>query len=224
MSARNDTEYGRGLYFVTWQYDRDRTGVEHGHYTEDYNAAKEDFASRSGLVSKDKLFTPEQAVEMKTSIDFRIENDDELTYATENALNDIAGKLNAAYFNKNDEPIELSDKNSRKIETHIESITEAKTIFGIARPGDWVMAAGNSDYKYLIGTVTSIDKLGLPEHGTENKADDIHVDFTSFDYPSERIAEIIERFNNLYGEVKTFDELPLDDVIMAPNMLIRISN
>ncbi len=50
LAARDDTKAGQGLYFVTWQYNRDRTGVDLGHYTEDYAAAKEDFAVRSGLM------------------------------------------------------------------------------------------------------------------------------------------------------------------------------
>lgn len=100
----------------------------------------------------------------------------------------------------------------------------ATTIYGDVQPGDWVISAGNNDYSYLIGTVTAIDKLGTPEHGTENETDDVHVDFTAFDYPLERVAEIEEQFGDLYGEPKTFDELPLDDVIMAPKMLINISH
>ena len=100
----------------------------------------------------------------------------------------------------------------------------SKTIYGEVQPGDWVIAAGNNDYQYLIGTVTVIDKSGTPEHGTENTTDDIHVDFTAFDYPPERVAEIEGYFGELYSEAKAFDELPLDDVIMAPQMLIRITH
>jgi hypothetical protein len=105
-----------------------------------------------------------------------------------------------------------------------ESVKTSKTIYGDVQGGDWVIAAGNNDYEYLIGTVTEIDKLGTPEHGTDNTADDIHVDFTAFDYPPERAAEIEGRFTELCGEPKTFNDIPLDDVIMAPDMLIRITH
>ncbi len=38
-----------GVQFVTWDWDYDRTGVVHGHYfMENYDAAKRDFATRSG--------------------------------------------------------------------------------------------------------------------------------------------------------------------------------
>lgn len=90
--------------------------------------------------------------------------------------------------------------------------------------GDFVVSTDSSDYGCLLGVVTSIDRLGTPEHDTENDTDDIHVDFTVFDYPPERISEIEERFSRLYGEPKTFDDLPLDDVIMAPEELIYITN
>ena len=99
-----------------------------------------------------------------------------------------------------------------------------QAIFGKIQDGDMVIATANNDYKYLLGAVTAIDKLGTPEHGTDNETDDIHVDFTAFDYPPERITEIEEHFANLYGKAVDFDELPLDDVIMAPKMLISITN
>ena len=46
-----------GVQFVTWDWDYDRTGVVHGHYfMENYDAAKQDFATRSGLIQKEQLF------------------------------------------------------------------------------------------------------------------------------------------------------------------------
>lgn len=58
LAARDDSEQGfsYGFQFVTWQYDYNRTGFEQGHYTTDYDDAKEDFALRCGLVDKHKLF------------------------------------------------------------------------------------------------------------------------------------------------------------------------
>ena len=103
-------------------------------------------------------------------------------------------------------------------------MNSSKTLFGEVSPGDWVLSASNNDYSYLIGMVTAIEKHGTPEHDTDNQTDDIHINFSAFDYPSERISEIEERFSALYGEKKTFDEISLDNVIMAPDMLIRISH
>ena len=54
-----------GVQFVTWDWDYDRTGVVHGHYfMENYAGAKQDFATRSGLVQKEQLFSPEQLTEI----------------------------------------------------------------------------------------------------------------------------------------------------------------
>jgi len=102
----------------------------------------------------------------------------------------------------------------------------SETIYGKVKAGDWVIAAPPDDYAYLLGVVTEINKLGTPEHAaeTDNGTDSIHIDFTAFEYPPERVTEIEERFSELYGEPKTFGELALDDVIMAPDMLISISN
>jgi hypothetical protein len=87
--------------------------------------------------------------------------------------------------------------------------------------GDWVISKPDEGYGCLVGQVTAIEKLGTPEHDTENETDDIHVNFTLVDYSARRISEIEEDFSEMYGEPKNYDELPLDDVIMAPDMLIR---
>ena len=101
----------------------------------------------------------------------------------------------------------------------------ATAVNGEIKSGDWVIATPDDEYGCLIGQVIEIVKLGTPEHEAEaqNDTDNIHVNFYAFDYPPERIAEIEAHFSELYGEPKTFDELPLDDVIKAPDMLIRIT-
>ena len=54
-----------GVQFVTWDWDYDRTGVVHGHYfMENCDAAKQDFATLSGLIQKEQLFNPEQLTEI----------------------------------------------------------------------------------------------------------------------------------------------------------------
>lgn len=59
------TQSKYGVQFVTWDWDYDRTGVVHGHYfMENYDAAKQDFATRSGLIQKEQLFSPEQLTEI----------------------------------------------------------------------------------------------------------------------------------------------------------------
>ena len=55
------TETLLGAQFVTWARDYDRSGVNNGHYyMEDYQGAREDFALRSGLVARERVFDREQ--------------------------------------------------------------------------------------------------------------------------------------------------------------------
>ena len=98
----------------------------------------------------------------------------------------------------------------------------AFTLNGIIEVGDWVLSSPDEDYACLVGQVTAIDKLGTPEHDTENETDDIHVDFSGANYSEQRAFEIEKDFSSLYGEQKVFADLPLDDAIMAPDMLVRL--
>ena len=54
-----------GVEFVTWDWDHDRKGLSHGHYfTGNYEGAKRDFATRSGLIPEQQLFKDEQLIEI----------------------------------------------------------------------------------------------------------------------------------------------------------------
>ena len=62
---------GYGVHFVTWDWTFDRTGLNQGNYfQENYEGAKEDFAVRSGLISKTRLFTPEQLTELYRATEY----------------------------------------------------------------------------------------------------------------------------------------------------------
>ncbi len=91
--------------------------------------------------------------------------------------------------------------------------------------GDFVFSRANEDYGLLIGQVKTIDRLGTPEHDTDNDTDDIHVDFSVFDYPSQHKDEIAERLNRIFAneEFVPFVDLALDDVIMGPDMLVSLN-
>ena len=58
LAARDDSTlgYGHGLHFTTWEYGYNREGFLYGHYTTDFENAKEDFATRSGLINRYKMF------------------------------------------------------------------------------------------------------------------------------------------------------------------------
>ena len=77
----------RGVQFVTWEWDFDREGVHHGHYfQDDYDAAKRDFATRSGLVQKDALFEPEQLAEIYRALRFVREQDETISFGRDREL------------------------------------------------------------------------------------------------------------------------------------------
>ena len=65
---------GWGYQFVTWIWDHDRTVVSHGHYyEEDFQGAKQDFAVRSGLISKAQLFLPEELTQLYRATDYLLD-------------------------------------------------------------------------------------------------------------------------------------------------------
>ena len=60
-----------GVQFVTWDWSFDRKGVCHGHYytglysSGNYDAAKRDFATRSGLIPEQQVFREEQLIDRR---------------------------------------------------------------------------------------------------------------------------------------------------------------
>ena len=63
------TETLLGAQFVTWARDYDRSGVNNGHYyMEDYQGAREDFALRSGLVARERVFDQEQLEGLRQAV------------------------------------------------------------------------------------------------------------------------------------------------------------
>ena len=76
--AAKHTEYG--FEFVTWDRTYDRKAVCQGKYFEDYAAAKENFATRSGLIDKDKLFTTEELERIGKCVDFTMRHNGDLNF------------------------------------------------------------------------------------------------------------------------------------------------
>ena len=75
-----------GYEFVTWEYDHDHRGVNLGHYHMDYEAAKEDFAERSGLVDRTKLFSETQMKLIYNGLVSLVSLSEELDYDTEKEI------------------------------------------------------------------------------------------------------------------------------------------
>lgn len=68
LAARDDGP--DGLHFVVWDYTYGRGGVTQGDYTTSYESAREMFAERAGLVDKDRLITPAEAMLLYEAIQF----------------------------------------------------------------------------------------------------------------------------------------------------------
>ena len=84
----------KGARFVTWEWDFDRKGVHAGHYfMENYEAAKQDFAVRAGLVERQLLFSDEQIAVIKNACEFALEDDATLSYAEEKQLQSVQEQI-----------------------------------------------------------------------------------------------------------------------------------
>ena len=83
-----------GAKFVTWEWDFDRQGVHAGHYfMENYEAAKQDFAVRAGLVESQRLFSDEQLAVIRNACGFALEDDATLSYAEEKQLQSVQEQI-----------------------------------------------------------------------------------------------------------------------------------
>lgn len=69
-----------GYVFTTWSCSEDVTALYNGHYhMENYTAAKEDFAVRSGLIAENHLFTNEQLKKIQDSVKYCMNENGYLT-------------------------------------------------------------------------------------------------------------------------------------------------
>ena len=111
-----------GVQFVTWDWDYDRTGVVHGHYfMENYAGAKQDFAIRSGLIQKDRLFTPEQMTEIYRCCADSVDGDFfELTGEQEKMIRSVQQQI--------EECVPDLDERIRQQEEALEQVAQQQTM------------------------------------------------------------------------------------------------
>lgn len=90
--AGHATRYG--VQFVTWDWDYEKTGVTQGHYmSNNYTAAKQDFAVRSGLIRREQLFSPEQLTELSRCVQAVLDDQNELTCDQEALLRETQEQI-----------------------------------------------------------------------------------------------------------------------------------
>ena len=95
--AGHPTQYG--VQFITWERVQERTGLNQGDYygplggVDCYITAKQNFATRSGLVSRSAIFTPEQLTEVYRSIHETLENSCPMTEGRQKCLESTAKQI-----------------------------------------------------------------------------------------------------------------------------------
>ena len=93
-----------GFMFVTWRQSNDGSSVCWGDYSPNYEYVKEAFAVRSGLVSKERLFSENESADLYRCVDFAKANCETLTYEQERQLDKLREKLTDGYPSLETEP------------------------------------------------------------------------------------------------------------------------
>lgn len=95
--AGHEREGSYGVEFITWERIRDGTALWQGHYYDNnFTAAKQDFATRSGLIPSSLLFTPEQLAEVYRSIHETLDSSYTITAEREKRLRSTAEQIEDA--------------------------------------------------------------------------------------------------------------------------------
>lgn len=95
--------------FVTWE--RDSVGVSAGHYFgNNFVGAKEDFAIRSGIINRDKIFSTNELVEIYRCVEDTLAGEYELTNDQYETLWRIQSKINDSVPNLSDLIIEAEER------------------------------------------------------------------------------------------------------------------
>ena len=83
-----------GVQFVTWDWSFDRTGLNQGNYfQENYVGAKQDFAIRAGLISKQQIFNQEQLVEIYRCCSDTLDTGFDLTAEQEKCIRGVQEQI-----------------------------------------------------------------------------------------------------------------------------------
>lgn len=86
-----------GMEFVTWEWVQNHTTLWQGHYYgDDYDAAKQDFTTRSGLLPQERIFSDQQLTEMYRCIHETLESGYPVTLEREKLLTESAEQIEAA--------------------------------------------------------------------------------------------------------------------------------
>lgn len=85
--------------------------------------------------------------------------------------------------------------------------------------GEQIIGTEQSEYEGLIGTIVKI--IDGEDKETENPAPDFYCCFTPPVLPYD-LKQLEQTFSNLYDSPKTLEDIALDSVIMAPEMIMPV--
>ena len=147
-----------GVHFVTWDWAYGHTGVCHGHYfMENYAGAKQDFAIRSGLIQKERLFTPEQMTEIYRCCADSVDGDFfELTGEQEKMIRSVQQQI--------EECVPDLDERIRQQEEALEQVAQQQTI------GVYLPVRHGTGVETLERTVGHVVGTSLPVGGAGTQA------------------------------------------------------
>ncbi len=91
LAAKYNAEYG--FEFVTWDRTFDSKAVCQGNYYTDYAVAKENFAVRSGMVDKDKIFGTKELEQLEKCVNFAMRHNGDLKFDDCEFLKKISEKI-----------------------------------------------------------------------------------------------------------------------------------
>ena len=106
LAAKYNDEFG--FEFVTWDRTYDGKAVCQGKYFEDYAAAKENFATRAGLIDKDKLFNTEELEQIRKCVNFTARHNGDLNFDDCENLKKLDEKISENIPEQQNEAPEMS--------------------------------------------------------------------------------------------------------------------
>jgi len=113
--AGRETEYG--YMFVTWERDYEGTGVLNGAYHLDgYAKAKQDFAIRSGLIEKQRLFSDAQLLAVYQGINEVFDAGCNLTQENEKSLIGIQKQIEGLLLDVKEQIVALHQTDAEPVQ------------------------------------------------------------------------------------------------------------
>ncbi|MFQ7453577.1 MAG: hypothetical protein ACLRNQ_21685 [Flavonifractor plautii] len=121
-----------GAQFVTWARDYDRSGVNNGHYyMEDYQGAREDFALRSGLVARERVFDRERLEGLRQAVQGFLYGEGPASYQQEFQCSAPPGSDHSPAAGKN--PGSDAERKSGAWTVHMRAVPNQAPLFSIQK-------------------------------------------------------------------------------------------